>query len=158
MMEQRFRARQSGRCGLREMTAPHRADPAIRKFTNNSMRTFLSSSLRVIAIGTLLALSASFATAATMTLFPVGSVWKCLDTGANPGTAWRVPSFDDSAWASGPAEFGYGDGGEAMVVGYGPDANNKYITTYFRGAFTVFDAAGFVSLSLRVLRDDGVVV
>ncbi len=122
------------------------------------MRTFLSSSLRVIAIGTLLALSASFATAATMTLFPVGSVWKCLDTGANPGTAWRVPSFDDSAWASGPAEFGYGDGGEATVVGYGPDANNKYITTYFRGAFTVFDAAGFVSLSLRVLRDDGVVV
>lgn len=121
------------------------------------MKTFLLC-LRVIVIVPLLALSASLASAATTTLLPAGSVWKYLDTGANLGTAWVAPAFNDSAWASGPAQLGYGDGGEATVVSYGADANNKYITTYFRRAFNVTDAAGFASLTLRVVRDDGVVV
>ena len=121
------------------------------------MKTFLSC-LRAIAIVPLLALSASLGSAATTTLLPAGSVWKYLDTGANLGTAWVAPAFNDSAWASGPAQLGYGDGGEATVVGFGSDSNNKYITTYFRRAFSVTDAAEFASLTLRVVRDDGVVV
>jgi fibronectin type 3 domain-containing protein len=87
-----------------------------------------------------------------------GAVWKYLDDGSDQGTAWQLLSFDDSGWASGPAQLGYGDGDEATVVGYGPDANNKYITTYFRRTINVTDAANFSSLTLNVLRDDGVVV
>ena len=45
--------------------------------------------------------------------------------------------FNDSTWASGPAELGYGDGDEATTVSYGPSSSNKYITTYFRRTFTV---------------------
>src|SRR5439155_4651059 len=74
------------------------------------------------------------------------------------GRAWRASAFSDAAWASGPAELGYGDGDEATVVRYGPDANNKYITTYFRKAFTVSNAAAVTALQLRLLRDDGAVV
>jgi hypothetical protein len=55
-------------------------------------------------------------------------------------------------------ELGYGDGGEATVVGYGPDANNKYITTYFRHAFDVPDPAAFTALSMSLHYDDGAVV
>jgi hypothetical protein len=92
------------------------------------------------------------------TLVATGSTWKYLDNGSNQGTAWRAPGFGDSGWASGPAQLGYGDGDEATVVSYGPDPNNKYITTYFRHSFSVPDALIFQSLNVRVMRDDGAVV
>src|SRR5687767_1626021 len=94
----------------------------------------------------------------TVTLLPPGATWRYLDTGSDQGIAWREPAFNDSAWPAGPAQLGYGDGGEATVVSYGSDVNKKHITTFFRRAFNVNDAAAFTALSLRVLRDDGVVV
>jgi hypothetical protein len=96
--------------------------------------------------------------AADTTLVPTGSVWKYLDNGSDQGTAWRAASFNDSTWRSGPAQLGYGDGDEATTVGFGPDANNKFITTYFRRAFNVTNSSLFTNLTLRVLRDDGAVV
>ncbi|HEY2952833.1 MAG TPA: Ig-like domain-containing protein, partial [Verrucomicrobiae bacterium] len=63
-------------------------------------------------------------------IVPTNSVWKYLDNGSDQGTAWIAPAFDDSSWASGPAQLGYGDGDEATVVNSGP-TNNYYITTYF---------------------------
>jgi len=89
------------------------------------------------------------------TLIAAGSVWKYLDNGTDQGTAWRAPSFDDASWASGPAQLGYGDGDEATVVSGGPDPQIKYITTYFRRAFNVSNAASFSDLTVRLLRDDG---
>lgn len=101
-------------------------------------------------------------TVATVTLIPTGSVWKYLDNGSDQGTAWRALAFDDRGWARGPAELGYGDTPdgrpEATVVGFGPDSNNKYITTYFRRFFNVDDPASFQSLTVRLMRDDGAVV
>ena len=64
-------------------------------------------------------------------LLTAGSIWKYRDTGADLGTTWRGYHFDDSAWASGPAPLGYGDP-MATTIGYGPDATNKYVTTYFQ--------------------------
>jgi hypothetical protein len=87
-----------------------------------------------------------------------GSVWKYFDHGLDLGTAWRDPGFDDSTWAQGPAPLGYGDGDESTVVGFGPDANNKYITTYFRTAFNLLDTDAVTLLGLDILRDDGAVV
>ena len=91
-------------------------------------------------------------------LIAKGSVWKYLDQGSNQGTAWRSPAFNDSAWLTGPAQLGYGDGDEATVVGFGPDSANKYVTTYFRRAFSVGDPTLFQSVTLNLLRDDGAVV
>jgi len=92
------------------------------------------------------------------TLIPTGAVWKYLDDGSDQGTAWTAVSFNDSTWASGPAQLGYGDGDEATMVGFGPDAANKYITTYFRKAFGVTNASSVTGLVVRLLRDDGGVV
>ncbi len=89
------------------------------------------------------------------TLVPQGATWKYLDDGSDQGTAWTSLEFDDSAWASGPAQLGYGDGDEATVVGYGPDVEHKHIATYFRHTFTVTAPS---ALRLRLLRDDGAVV
>ena len=102
-----------------------------------------------------------FATAvawAQVSLVPAGSAWKYLDTGVNAGTAWRASGFDDSTWRTGAAKLGYGDGDEVTVVSFGSNPNAKYITTYFRRAFTVANPASLTGLNLRVRRDDGIVV
>ncbi len=84
--------------------------------------------------------------------------WKYLDDGTDQGSAWKEPSFDDSSWASGNAELGYGDGDEITVLSYGGNSNNKYITYYFRHEFSVTNPNQSNSLSLEILRDDGAVV
>src|SRR5690349_61521 len=80
--------------------------------------------------------------AATDTLVSLGATWKYLDDGTDQGTAWRAPGFNDGAWPSGPAQLGYGDGDEATVLNFGPDAGNKRITYYFRRAFNVVNPGG----------------
>ncbi len=92
------------------------------------------------------------------TLVAYGSSWKYLDNGTNQGTAWRGTGFSDATWASGNAQLGYGDGDEATVVSYGPDANNKYITTYFRKTISVTNPSSFTSILGNVKRDDGIAV
>lgn len=96
--------------------------------------------------------------AAPVLLIAAGSDWKYLDTGVVPDTNWTSLTFDDSTWASGAAQFGYGDGDERTTIGWGPNPNSKYITTYFRHAFEVGDPAAWSALTLRLLRDDGAVV
>ena len=91
-------------------------------------------------------------------LDPAGSTWKYLDDGSDQGTAWQDADYAGLAWAAGPAQLGYGDGDEATVVSFGSDSANKYRTTYFRRDFPVTGAANYVSLELRLVRDDGAVV
>jgi hypothetical protein len=93
-----------------------------------------------------------------VTWIPKGSTWRYLDTGVDPGASWRSPAFDDSAWKSGKGILGYGDPGLATTVGFGGNANAKYITTLFRLKFNVADPASVTALLCQVLRDDGVVV
>ena len=93
----------------------------------------------------------------TTTLIPQGDVWKYLDDGSDQGTAWRDETFDDFAWESGPAQLGYGDGDEATVVSFGPNSNNKFVTTYFRNSFEVSDLSDLVALNLNLLADDGAI-
>ena len=85
-------------------------------------------------------------------------VWKYLDDGSNQGTAWYGTGFDDSSWASGAAQLGYGDGDETTVLSYGSDSNNKHITTYFRKTINVTDHTIYSDITLEALRDDGMVV
>lgn len=87
-----------------------------------------------------------------------GANWKYLDDGSDQGTAWRASAFDDSGWASGDAELGYGDGDEITTVGYGPNGNDKYITTYFRHTFEFPANQAMDHVMLRLKRDDGGVV
>jgi hypothetical protein len=110
------------------------------------------------AMGTSAPVSVTFTGLPPATLIAAGSVWKYLDTGVDQGTAWVSNNFNDSTWQSGPAQLGYGDGDELTVVGFGPDPNNKHITTYFRQAFVVANRSAYSSLAFRLLRDDGAVV
>lgn len=102
------------------------------------------------------ALAATFRTPTV--LVPTNAQWKYLVTPFAPDDAWKYTAFPDAAWPSGPAQLGYGDGDEATPIGFGPDPNNRYTTTYFRYAFNVVDPSVFGALLVRLLRDDGGIV
>ncbi|WP_248930384.1 glycoside hydrolase domain-containing protein [Paenibacillus hamazuiensis] len=87
------------------------------------------------------------------------SEWKYFDKGQYAGDGWTSLGYDDSGWASGPAMLGYDSTGKVQTkVSYGPDAGNKYPTTYFRKTFEVADVNGIHELDAGLIRDDGAVV
>jgi hypothetical protein len=85
-------------------------------------------------------------------LVAADATWRYDDTGTDLGTGWRGLAYDDSAWRSGRAELGFGDGDEATVMQSG------HLTYYARQAFSVADPAQLQDLVLDLRRDDGVVV
>lgn len=93
----------------------------------------------------------------TVTAIARGSDWRYRDRGGLV-TAWRNPSYDDSAWAVGAGPLGYGEDYLATTVSYGPDPNNKYITTYFRYSFTLSDPTAVAGLVGELMFDDGAVI
>ncbi len=93
----------------------------------------------------------------TTSIIPFVSNWKYWDQGTRPSN-WQDNSFNDAGWASGNAEFGYGDGDEVTTVGYGADANNKYVTTYFRKQVYISNPQQYGKFIFNLKRDDGAVV
>jgi len=90
-------------------------------------------------------------------LVPAGADWHYLDTGTSAPAAWLQPAFDDSAWKTGRAELGYGDGDEATVVAGGP-ATSHYVTTYFRRSFSASEVTRYATLAAEIKRDDGAIL
>lgn len=86
-----------------------------------------------------------------------GSTWMYLDDGSNQGTAWQQLGFADTTWKSGPAELGFGDGGEATLLSNGV-SGARPVTFYFRRLFDVVDPTRYSGLTLHIKRDDGAVV
>lgn len=93
-----------------------------------------------------------------VSIFSKASVWYYYDKGNNLGTAWKEPGFDHSSWDSGSGIFGYYDPDIITEIDFGPDGDNKYITTYFRKSFQVEDKTEYKGLIMYLLRDDGAIV
>ena len=94
----------------------------------------------------------------TVALITRESDWKYFDKGSEPVANWNNLGFDDSAWSSGQAELGYGDGDENTVVDYGGSSSNKYVTTYFRKSFTINAKDIIETMEFGLKCDDGAVV
>lgn len=94
---------------------------------------------------------------APASLISYGGAWKYLDNNTRP-TGWETTTFNDASWASGNAELGYGDGGEATVVSFGPSSTNKYVTTYFRRVVNITGLNTYANMTFNVIRDDGFVL
>lgn len=92
------------------------------------------------------------ACAANANLVGTGSVWRFLDDGSNQGSGWRVPAFNDTGWPAGAGPLGFG---ESLIA---TPTRTGRITYYFRHTFNVTNAWRITNLTLRVLRDDGVIV
>ncbi|GDX81593.1 hypothetical protein LBMAG42_34040 [Deltaproteobacteria bacterium] len=87
-----------------------------------------------------------------------GATWAYLDDGSDPGAAWMMPGFDDSAWSIGAAPLGYGgDWLNTMMNGGSPPEDVRY-TTYFRRTFSSASLTDIAELELGILRNDAVAV
>ena len=91
-------------------------------------------------------------------LVPLAATWKFLADGSNQNTNWQKSNFNDASWSSGAAQFGFGNSNAQTVVSYGANANNKFITTYFRKTFTATNVNRIANLTLKLVVDDGALV
>jgi hypothetical protein len=102
---------------------------------------------------------------------PQGSVWRWFTDAVGLGSSeivaghenwsaanWKHPDFDDSSWKEGPAQLGYGEGDEATIIPYGPNANQKWTASYFRHRFSLAATQDIVAVEVRVKRDDGAII
>jgi len=92
------------------------------------------------------------------TVIPFNTNWRYWDRGTLPDPNWTSRTYQDNQWPEGRAPLGYGDGGMATVLSFGPDGDNKYATSYFRRTFDVTDPAAAGELIAELVRDDGAVV
>ena len=92
------------------------------------------------------------------------SFWKCSQDGADLGTAWRAPDYDDSGWPSGRGGLGVEDNVAVTpwrqtalsLTGTNGSANWTY---YFRTTFVFTnDLTELLALYTTNLFDDGMVV
>jgi len=89
-------------------------------------------------------------------LVPRGAQWRYRDTGVDPGPKWHKANYDDSAWPQAAAEFGFGDGDEATLIGFGGNPAEKHLTSWYRHDFTVLAPQDVDALYVRLLREDGI--
>ena len=95
-------------------------------------------------------------------VFPSKDVWSYYDQGSLDAETWKMPDYNASGWKQGNAPLGYYTGGQRdyqTTLSYGNDANNKYITYYFRKEFQLPDSpATDDRFTLNYIADDGFVV
>ena len=95
---------------------------------------------------------------AQTTIVSSGDSWNYYYNASAPandgeGDTWNENAFNDSGWSSGPSKLG-NDHSPSTSVGNNPVEH----TTYYRNTFNVADASIFSDISLRAIRDDGIVV
>jgi len=110
--------------------------------------------LCVILLGILAPLSK--AVGQTTIFLPWDSNWNYYDSGNAPpsigGQNWFSETYNDSSWASGDAELGFGDGDEETVI------NSSVNTAYFRKDFVINNVCQYEDIKLRIRHDDGSIV
>ncbi|MDK2594773.1 hypothetical protein [Pseudoalteromonas obscura] len=96
-----------------------------------------------------------FSTAnAQSVVIPVNSVWKYYDRPQALASNWASIEFDDSSWALGKAQIGFGEGDEHTLIA--KEHNGQPILVhYFRHKFSWDTQRALTSVALRLLVDDG---
>jgi hypothetical protein len=100
-------------------------------------------------------------------VLPRGSTWRYRDDGADAGTAWRAPGFDDTSWSQGAGSFGYNAGnsnaagtsaGASTLASFGPDPDAKPIALWLRKTFQASQVDSLIDFALTANYDDGMIV
>jgi len=87
-----------------------------------------------------------------VTLLPAGSQWSYDVAGIDRGTSWAQPGFNVSAWPKGNGILGFNEA----------DLTTTFVnwaqTSYLVRTFTVANPTTVSTLTIDLIRDDGVVV
>jgi len=95
------------------------------------------------------------AVTSNFTLVPITGAWRYEDTGTDPGTAWRAPGYNDSAWANGAGLLTFNTG--VLPAPSGTTLAAGRATYYFRTSFNFSGATSNVTFDVRAIADDGAV-
>lgn len=98
----------------------------------------------------------NLASQANPNILAFGSTWKWTYPTGGLASGWQGTTFDDSSWASGPAELGFGDGDEKTVIT--TSAAPRPITSYYRATVNITDPTAFSNIIASMIRDDGAVL
>jgi len=117
-------------------------------------------SIRALCLTIFLA-CAALSRAETVTLVPLADSWRWLkgtrEASEPDPAAWRLPSFDDSAWPVAAMPFWYGETqpypGTELA-----DMRGNYTCVFLRRTFVLAQPEAVTSLRLRFLSDDGCIV
>lgn len=80
------------------------------------------------------------------------SAWRYRDDPADPGAAWNTVAYNDTNWAIGTGQFGFGDGDEATTL------NEGLVSYYFRKKVTVADATALDDVFIHMVHDEGAII
>ena len=129
-------------------------------FTDSGLTPLTQYGYQVFALGSNgLESAAGTATARTpIDLVQYGSTWRWRNDSAPWPADWRERTFDDSAWAQGPAVLGFGSAGVVTNIDVPPPTSNRPISVQFRRTFDVVDPSALSQVRVTVRADDGVVV
>lgn len=99
------------------------------------------------------------ATPVTISLVPLNAstFWRYFNAGTNPPANWNQPAFDDSAWPQGAPLLG-DDTGPLPEPIRTVLVRSNYVSFYFRHQFTFDGDTPGVTLRLRQVIDDGVII
>ena len=89
-------------------------------------------------------------------LVSMGSTWRWYYSSTDPVTGWTGTSYDDSTWASGAGELGFGDTPKATIITGAPAPHP--ITSYYRRTVTITNPSQFTSVTLGLIRNSGAAV
>ena len=93
-----------------------------------------------------------------VTVLEAGATWAFWDRGEAPtGGDWTAGTYDDSAWATGPAPLGFGDSHHQTTIDGGP-ADARHPTTWSRISFSVDSLQANDTAWIDLMIDDGTVV
>ena len=116
----------------------------------------------VVFANTDLAEYTAWTNAPDLALIPANATWKYSAPASAPAATWKSAAFNDTAWASGMAPFGYNDAKLnldcATVLSYGNEPQNRYPAAYFRKTFNVVKPTVITGLDLQARANDGMVV
>ena len=96
-------------------------------------------------------------TPADSTILAAGSDWSWRYAASAPDPDWITNGFDDSAWSSAAAVFGFGGTDVETDIGDGAPSPRP-LAAQFRTEFTTGDLGGASTVTLNVLANDGVIV
>jgi hypothetical protein len=114
---------------------------------------------RILGVGlVVLALQPAWLPARNVLEAGNSTVWKYMDSGAEPDAGWRRVGYDHSRWKSGVAPLGFGESRVATHVNAGPDERHRPVTTWFRREFDAPELRSGERLVVLLSVDDGAVV
>lgn len=89
-------------------------------------------------------------------LLGFNSQWRWYYQATAPAGPWAADGYDDSLWAAGAGELGFGDTPKSTIITTDPAP--RPLTSYYRATVNIADPTAFARVAVDLIRNAGAVV